>query len=157
VVVLHKVGGGFQLSNKLTVTVTVTVIVTVIYMHTHTHIYCINRCLFPYAHAHAHASLARSRSRSRLTGTLTLTLISLHQPETTATFGTAAFTDHVTLTMTSPLPPASVAQIWQCSFCVSYVMGGPRWRVALVVSLLGFNQGSGRQIDLGWFGLLKIN
>ncbi len=37
--------------------------------------------------------------------------------------------------------------------------GGPRWRVAwaLVVSLLGFNKGSWRQIDLGWFGLLKIN
>jgi hypothetical protein len=27
----------------------------------------------------------------------------------------------------------------------------------LVVSLLGFNEGSGRQTDLGWFGLLKIN
>ncbi len=40
---------------------------------------------------------------------------------------------------------------------LSSTRGGPRWRVALVVSLLGFNKGSGRQIDLGWFGLLKIN
>jgi hypothetical protein len=35
--------------------------------------------------------------------------------------------------------------------------GGPRWRVALVVSLLGFIYGSGQQIDVGWFGSLKIN
>ncbi len=33
--------------------------------------------------------------------------------------------------------------------------GGPRWRVALVVSLLGFNLGSGRQIDLGSFRFLS--
>ncbi len=40
---------------------------------------------------------------------------------------------------------------------ISYIRT-TRWsRVALVFSLLGFNYGSGRQIDLGWFGLLKIN
>ncbi len=44
--------------------------------------------------------------------TLTLTLILLHQPETTvAQPHLAAFTDYVTLTMTSPFPPSSVLRL----------------------------------------------